>query len=630
VSSTLSAFQTGSYSVAAGGNYLASSSPTVSVQGTAISFNSTTGVVTINSAGNYLIDFNTTTPGNSNGIPAIKKTSGGVTSVVGLMNAANINSVVLTLAAGDTLTFIESGSTSVSSAGPFPGYYTLALRIASLGGATGATGATGTTGSTGAAGSTGATGNNGAAGATGATGATGNTGPFVGGTYSATTAYPAGSVVVYSGTTYLAITTTTAGTLPTNTSYWTATTGSGGGSSSSTASSLVASLTTAYSVTPGGNYLSSANITPSIQGTGLSYAAGVITANTAGTYQIDFGTEAVIQNNSALPVIKKTSGGATTTVAFMNLSNINSQILTLAAGDTLTIIESGSNTASTGGPYPGYYTLFLRMSSIGGATGATGATGAGLNAGTASGQVYVTGTGGAVPTAPVTLSGDVTITDATGTTQIGAGKVTTSKIATNAVTGGSSGSIATGTITAANLNTTGTASSTTYLSSDGSGNLKWATPSGGGSAATGINPVGIPYSFSSHAISNNQWIFSATATFAASSIAADLNTVLTPTACSASFTISTNSTISGLTYYLFPVTFASGTTSPGTLGTAIGSCTINSASSSGSITSCNASGIAVPANTILIFGVTSGASSSAVNSSLTSAAYSVWSNFSCE
>ncbi|MHA3786648.1 hypothetical protein ACX0HA_00445 [Flavobacterium hauense] len=85
-----------------------------------------------------------------------------------------------------------------------------------------------------------------------------------------------------------------------------------------------------------------------------------------------------------------------------------------------------------------------------GATGATGATGSGFANGTASGQIYLTG-GSFQPQAPVTVTGDVTITSA-GVTTIANSAVSPSKI-----------------------NAGGTASSTTYLRGDG----QWATPPSG-------------------------------------------------------------------------------------------------------------------------------------------------------
>jgi len=92
----------------------------------------------------------------------------------------------------------------------------------------------------------------------------------------------------------------------------------------------------------------------------------------------------------------------------------------------------------------------------------TGNTGTGFATGSTSAEIYITQATTFLP-APEPVTGDITITPA--------GVVT---IGQNKVTGGATGMIATGTngIAATNLNTTGTASSTTYLN----GNFAWATP----------------------------------------------------------------------------------------------------------------------------------------------------------
>ena len=97
-----------------------------------------------------------------------------------------------------------------------------------------------------------------------------------------------------------------------------------------------------------------------------------------------------------------------------------------------------------------------------GNTGVTGNTGTGFATGSTSAEIYITQATTFLP-APEPVTGDITITPA--------GVVT---IGQNKVTGGATGMIATGTngIAATNLNTTGTASSTTYLN----GNFAWATP----------------------------------------------------------------------------------------------------------------------------------------------------------
>lgn len=117
-----------------------------------------------------------------------------------------------------------------------------------------------------------------------------------------------------------------------------------------------------------------------------------------------------------------------------------------------------------------------------GATGATGpqgaqgATGSGFANGTASGQVYITGSTPFAASNPVSISGDITI-NTSGVTTIGNSKVTTSQIADASVT-------------VAKISTSsGTASSSTYLRGDGT----WSAPSSGGAQLlTGTATVTLP------------------------------------------------------------------------------------------------------------------------------------------
>ncbi|GGG51041.1 collagen-like protein [Epilithonimonas arachidiradicis] len=98
-----------------------------------------------------------------------------------------------------------------------------------------------------------------------------------------------------------------------------------------------------------------------------------------------------------------------------------------------------------------------------GVTGATGSTGAGISNGTTGAQLILTSSVAPYsPMAPVTMTGDATITSA-GVITVGASKITTAKIADASVT-------------VAKISTTsGTASSSTYLRGDGT----WSTPGSG-------------------------------------------------------------------------------------------------------------------------------------------------------
>ncbi|AZA77177.1 collagen-like protein [Chryseobacterium sp. G0186] len=113
-----------------------------------------------------------------------------------------------------------------------------------------------------------------------------------------------------------------------------------------------------------------------------------------------------------------------------------------------------------------------------GIQGVTGATGSGFANGTASGQVYITGSTPFAPSSPVNISGDITM-NSSGVTTIGNSKVTTTQIADASVT-------------VAKISTSsGTASSSTYLRGDGT----WSAPgSGGVQLLTGTANITLPAS----------------------------------------------------------------------------------------------------------------------------------------
>ena len=207
-----------------------------------------------------------------------------------------------------------------------------------LQGNTGATGATGFTGATGPTGPTGYTGPTGATGVTGPTGDTGATGPFVGGTYSASTIYPPGSVVSYSGTTYLALASSTGVTPGTNSSDWVATTGSSSGSTSTNYIALVGNNGGSYSV--GASVIAGANSPYSETASGFLYntSTGAITATTSGTYFFNFSIQ-VYADTAGASYSLQVNGAQVYNDLFTSQSGLNqtgialgSGILTLNAG----------------------------------------------------------------------------------------------------------------------------------------------------------------------------------------------------------------------------------------------------------------------------------------------------------
>jgi hypothetical protein len=238
----------------------------------------------------------------------------------------------------------------------------------------GGIGAQGIMGVTGPAGANGA---NGAAGSNGAPGATGAPGPVVGDKYSASVDYPAGSVVAFSGSTYLAVQANgppTAVTPGSNAAVWVTTTGSSSGSGSSSVSyvsllgSAGGSFASGSSVLSGFSFVSQAS-------SGISYNAttGASVVQAAGLYQFTFSVqEEIFGSTFAVQV----NGVQVANDIFFYPANIatgalgpisGSGVLTLNAGDSVNIITEGAaQIVNTN----------FSLVSLGGTTGPTGATGA--------------------------------------------------------------------------------------------------------------------------------------------------------------------------------------------------------------------------------------------------------------
>jgi hypothetical protein len=307
--------------------------------------------------------------------------------------------------------------------------------VAGTPGVAGAVGATGATGAIGATGAAGIPGVAGAVGATGTTGATGAIGPFVGGIYSNSINYPAGSVVDYSLSTYLAVQTngpsTTTITPGSNSAYWVATTGSASGSTSPASyidvSETVASATVAigaevFAVTSAPSPLVASN-----SGFIFNSTTGTVTVASAGTYTYDYdvsvdepGVLALTDNGIFIP--GTSFGRSTGTTQITGHGQI-----ALNAGDVVGLISDGSAAALTLYAITTFqniaaFSLVANTTGTSGATGPQGPQGVpgvnGLTGATGSGTV------GSIAVGTVTTSGS------TGTVGIG-GTATTPTININ-------------------------------------------------------------------------------------------------------------------------------------------------------------------------------------------------------
>jgi len=337
---------------------------------------------------------------------------------------SNNNGIALSTGSGDVV-FDSKENDETSHAAH------LDITVTSQGpqGPAGATGATGGTGPAGAPGTTGATGTTGQPGATGATGAPG---PFVGGTYLATVDYPAGAVVQFSSTVYLAI----QGNGPSssviapgsNAAYWVAT-----GASGSTLANYIA-LTTrnSLSVPPGVSIFATLPLANVSTNSGFSFQSsasieveiGTVTVLSAGTYIYDYdvysaggGSLALLVNGFIAP---NTAFGASQVAG--NAQIIGHGLITLNAGDTIWLMNASPTTlilSPPSGTNEASFTLVALAAGTpgpAGATGATGATGSTGSAGAtgppgspgAQGSAGVAGaqgpTGATGPTGPSTIS----------------------------------------------------------------------------------------------------------------------------------------------------------------------------------------------------------------------------------
>jgi hypothetical protein len=312
-----------------------------------------------------------------------------------------------------------------------------------LPGATGATGPEGPAGAQGISGANGAPGTSGANGETGAAGATGAPGPFVGGTYSAAIDYPAGSVVDYASSTYLAVQTngpSTTTIIPGNDSaYWVATTGSSIGSASPASyidvSETVASATVAIGAEVFAFTSAPSPLVASNSGFTFNPTTGTVTVAAAGIYTYDYdvsvdepGVLALTDNGVFIP--GTSFGRSTGTTQIIGHGQIS-----LNAGDVVGLISDGSAAALTLYGITTFQNIaaFSLVAVTAGASGATGSQGP-------QGVPGVNGLTGA--TGPGTVDsitvGTVTTSGSAGAVSIG-GTATTPTININFPAGSGSG-----------------------------------------------------------------------------------------------------------------------------------------------------------------------------------------------
>jgi hypothetical protein len=283
-------------------------------------------------------------------------------------------------------------------------------------GPAGAPGPMGAAGATGAVGPAGATGPSGPQGPAGATGATGAPGPFAGGNYSASVNYPAGSVVDFASSTYLAVQangpSSSVVTPGSNGSYWVATTGI---NSLTPANYIDVTSTQTGFVAPGQEVF--ATVPPTVAtNSGFTLGpAGTVTVAAAGTYAYDYNVSVIepgtleLTDNGA-PLIGTSFGRSTGTSQI-----VGHGVITLNAGDVVGLMNPVFSptplslyTATPGVPQTtAAFSLVALAAGTPGATGATGATGA-------AGATGPQGPQG--PAGPTGAQGPTGLTGATGST----------------------------------------------------------------------------------------------------------------------------------------------------------------------------------------------------------------------
>jgi len=119
-----------------------------------------------------------------------------------------------------------------------------------------------------------------------------------------------------------------------------------------------------------------------------------------------------------------------------------------------------------------------------------------------------------------------------------------------------------------------------------------------GTGGSGSNPIAIPYTATGHVLGSGNFIWSPT-TSVGSGTFNSTDLVLVPTACVASFKVFSFVPTAGLNYALTTVT-SSITSQNGTAASTLGSCTVTNAATSTTVPqTCTASGMSVPANSVI-------------------------------
>jgi hypothetical protein len=285
----------------------------------------------------------------------------GATGATGSLPQVTGYSAATTYAQGSAVVYqgstYQSIATSLNNLPTNTTFWTLLAQAGATGsvGITGSAGSNGAAGTNGVPGAAGANGATGAIGATGAVGATGSPGPFVGGNYSAAINYPAGSVVDYASSTYLAVQTngpsTNAITPGSDSAYWVATSGSASGSTASASyidvSETVASATVAIGAEVFAATSAPSPLVASNSGFTFNSTAGTVTVAVAGTYTYDYdvsvaepGVLALTDNGVFVP--GTSFGRSTGTTQIIGHGQI-----ALNAGDVVGLISDDSAAALT-------------------------------------------------------------------------------------------------------------------------------------------------------------------------------------------------------------------------------------------------------------------------------------------